>query len=627
MSKRDCCSGFFLLVFFQLCQWSPCAAIGELVSIGGPVSPGEGGLQCPTWTLPTNQSTECECADTIDAIVFCDPATKQAYMHLAYCMGYYEEQDMTVFGSCVYNNYQVYSGSQMNSSSVLHDTHAYYPLPWNKSDLSKSCNYLNRQGLLCGKCIHGFAPPLLSYDLKCMNCSDVSRVKNWLILCARVMVPTTLLYVLALVFRLSLLSPKLGGFILFAQFVSSPPIVRQIVLLFGSEPDTSFWNKELAYAMISMYSWSNLDFFSLFFPPICDPHFSSTFLVFVVNFISVLYPMFLIVLTYLLVELQDRGYRVVEMLQRPFHKVFFSFRRNCNIRRSLIDVFASFLLVSYVRFLSVSLDIITAVRLDNIKNQRVGTFYWNYDASLEIFRKSALPVVIPSLLIILCVLFLPSLLLCGCSVRFFRLLCTRVCRRGSFFLALQAFMDAFQGCYKDGTKPGTCNCRFVAALNLFMRVGLYLSYSIVLGHHSFLFTISLSLVYTVFIAILRPYKSQYAAQNVIEPLFWMLFCLFQVSIFGILFLQTERRNWLSSINILIFIISITPLIYVTCLMLYWFFKTELVQRAKERLCLLVRKGPAEEITEFGADEARRSFNTYIIGLGNRNYGSNVIQNR
>lgn len=630
---RYWCSCVFLLVIFQLATLLLPVCPQELSAIGGASSPGEGGLQCPTWTLPVDNHSNpitCECADTVDAVVICDRATKTAYMHLTYCTGYIEESDMTVFGSCVYNNYLVYSRTgQENRSTFLRDTHAYYPLPRNKSDLSTSCSYLNRQGLLCGKCLDGFAPPLLSYDLKCMNCSDVSRVKNWATVCARVVVPITLLYAVALLFQVSLLSPKLSGFILFAQFISSPPLVRQVVLLVGSEPDTSLFSKELVYTIISMYSWSNLDFFSLFFPPICDPHFD-TFSVFLVNFISLFYPMLLIVLTYLFIKLRDRGYRFVEMLQWPCHKAFFSFRKTCNIRCSLVNVFASVLLISYVRFLAVSLDMLTAVQLSNIQNKKVGSFYWNYDASLELFGMSALPVVVPSFLVIACVLFLPAILLCGCSTRVFHLLCKRICQRRSFFLALQAFMDAFLGCYKDGTEPGTYNCRFVAALNLLMRVCFYLSYTIVLGHHYFLFTISLSLIYAVFIALLRPYKSQHAAQNVIEPLFLMLFCLLQVAIFGVVFFQTERRNWLGSMNAFILIISVTPLVYVTCLVLHWVSKIELVRKAKERAFSLVRKGSAaREVAEFSNDEEdEKSFNTYIIRQGNNNnYGSSRIQDR
>ncbi len=34
-------------------------------------------------------------------------------------------------------------------------------------------------------------------------------------------------------------------------------------------------------------------------------------------------------------------------------------------------------------------------------------------------------------------------------------------------------MDSFQGCYKDDTEPGTRDCRWFAALDLFFRVIIY----------------------------------------------------------------------------------------------------------------------------------------------------------
>lgn len=118
--SRNCCSTFLLLVLFQL-SWSSLSGGQELET-----PPSEGGLQCPTWTLPTNHSMRCECAKTVDALVICDPATRTPYMHLTYCMGYIEESDETVFGACIYNNYLVYNRQNKmdNFSTFLQDTHA-----------------------------------------------------------------------------------------------------------------------------------------------------------------------------------------------------------------------------------------------------------------------------------------------------------------------------------------------------------------------------------------------------------------------------------------------------------------------------------------------------------------------
>lgn len=590
----------------------------------------EDGLECPTWTLKkfktmdcnsnhsgSTETPPCTCAESVEAIVICDPVSRRAYLHLGYCMSYDEDSNMTVFGACIYNSFQVYStiNYKTNATSLLQQTHAYYPLPMNKSELSRSCEYLNRKGKLCGKCKEGFSPPLLSYNFRCINCSGVDRVRTWMIICARIIGPITVLYVLALVFRCSALSPKLNGFILFAQYISSPPLIRQAVLLMDGEPDTAIIGRKIVYTIFSMYSWCNLDFFSLFFPPLCDPNFN-TFAVFTLNFVLILYPMLLVLLTYLLLKLYDRGNQLVRLLCRPcIRAFFFSFRKNWNIRYSLIDVFASVILLSYVRFIGVSLDMLTVLSLRDIHGHRVGTFYWQYDASLEVFRSSALLVVVPSILIVLTVFFFPTLLLCCCSLRHLKIVSRKICCNSSYYLALHTFMDAFQGHYTDGTEPGTYNCRFVAPLYLFLRVCLYLAYTLIIAKHYHIFTIILGMLYAVLIAIIRPYKKEHALQNVMDPVFFMLFCFLKLGIVGVILFQTEHRDWLSPVYICVLIISILPLVYLAVLALHWFANTKPMQQALGKVAVLFKRKVEEETTPLDENKA---FNVWIM---RNKYGS------
>lgn len=537
-------------------------------------------------------------------------------MHLGYCMSYNMNTNETVWGACFYNNYKLYQyltpDGTRNLSSILEATHAYYPLPWNKSELDTSCDFMNRKGVLCGKCKDGFAPPLLSFDLRCMNCSHVNnRVRNWVVLCMRVIGPITVLYVLALVFRLSALSPKLNGFIMFGQYVSSPPLIRQVLLLLDSEPSTKWFGRNAVYGLFSLYSWCNLDFFSLFLSPICDPYFSDMFSVFAFNYVSIFYPLLLVFLTYLFIKLHDSGNRLVYLLCQPCHRVFVSLRKCCNVRHSLIDVFASLILLSYVRFLSVSLDILTPATLRNIHNRRVGTFYWYYDASLELYGRDALPLVIPSFCIIFTVILLPSLLLCCCSVKHPNVLVKRICCKRSHYIAFHTFMDAFHGCYKDGTEPGTHNCRFVASINLFLRCCFYLLYAIVLNHHYHFLIASLALVYAVFLAIIRPYKKEYALQNVIDPLFLMLYCLMEIVIMEEIFLQSEHRSWLSATYTCILIVAAFPLIYLLAVILHGFANTRVALKLRKKMAALCTKNcPAAD----NVDD-NENFNVWITRKG------------
>ena len=49
----------------------------------------------------------------------------------------------------------------------------YFPLPCDVTELNNfTCAGLNREGQLCGQCIEGHAPPVYSYDLKCVECKD-----------------------------------------------------------------------------------------------------------------------------------------------------------------------------------------------------------------------------------------------------------------------------------------------------------------------------------------------------------------------------------------------------------------------------------------------------------------------
>ncbi len=57
------------------------------------------------------------------------------------------------------------------------------------------------------------------------------------------------------------------------------------------------------------------------------------------------------------------------------------------------------------------------------------------------------------------------------------------------------FMDSFQGCYKDGTEPGTRDCRWFASVFFLARFGMALTYAFTKGAMYFvIFSIMLVLI-------------------------------------------------------------------------------------------------------------------------------------
>ena len=91
----------------------------------------------------------------------------------------------------------------------------------------------------------------------------------------------------------------------------------------------------------------NLDFLRYSLPKFCiSPLISSTHVTLLVS-ISVLYPLLLILLTWIFVTLHDRNVTLIVCLWRPFHKFFVRIRRRWDRNSDLINVFATFLLLSY----------------------------------------------------------------------------------------------------------------------------------------------------------------------------------------------------------------------------------------------------------------------------------------
>ena len=199
------------------------------------------------------------------------------------------------------------------------------------------------------------------------------------------------------------------------------------------------------------------------YPPFCIHPKANIPDILALDYIVAVYPFLLIFITYLLVTAYDRRCRLLLYLWKPFKMCF---RKTWNIRASLIQIIATFILLSYVKLLGTSFEILSA----HIKpwhraysiNGSTSFVYVSYDAATPYFGIAHLPHVV----LALCFGFLatlPLLLLalypCGCFQR-----CLNCC--GGRCQPLHVFMDAFQGCYR--THPR--DMRYFSALYLLLRV-------------------------------------------------------------------------------------------------------------------------------------------------------------
>ena len=426
----------------------------------------------------------------------CDNCSNELYVLICYCMYFNEEEDSAIIvGQCFF--------------TCFHHPELYFRLPLNGTQLNEAqCGDLGREGQLCGSCKKGYSLPVYSYQfLSCVKCHDYSY-KNWVKYIAIAFGPLTVFFIIVIVCRISATSAKLNAFILINQLVAMPAQMRVIVAIMATNPPIPMEQVEqaLTHTVSSVYGIWNLDFFRTFYDPFCLHPDMSSLQVLALDYIVAAYPLALIVITYTLVELHDRNIRIVVLLWKPFRRCFSCFRKQWNIRTSLIDAFATFILLSCVKFLSVTFDLLAPTRLYNSYGDTLDQYRLYYDPTVELFDKQHLPYgliafVILSLLVSL--LLLLCLYPCTCFQR-----CLNCC--GLRVLALHIFMDSFQGCYRNSPR----DCRSFAAVYLMLRVALFIAYSVTLSVFFYPIAAALAILTAIVVAVVRPYKS--SAQNTLD---------------------------------------------------------------------------------------------------------------
>ena len=517
---------------------------------------------CPTWTIYDPQTNTCECGKGADGIVACNKVAGGFELSVlrGCCMTLNRDQTETVVGACPFNfRRKVYL------SSVVIPKH---PLQLN----TDVCELTNRTGQLCGQCVDGTSPPVYSYYPQCVNCTT----NNWAKYLTVSLLPTTVFFIGAVALRLRAAAPPMNGFILFCQLLTSPPILREIGeayivhhhyyahKYFGIAGDIYF----------SYFSIWNLNFFRMAYSPFCLHPTASTLQVLSLDYIIAAYPLVLIIITYTLVTLHYHNYRLVVYLWRPFLKCCIHFRRQWNIQNSLVDAFATFLLLSYVKFLSVSFDILVPTFMYNKWGRHTSTGLY-YDGSVEYFGREHLPYAVLAITVLLVFTVLPILLLCLYPCRWFQKFLNRCQLRSQ---ALHTFMDAFQGCYKDGTN-GTRDCRYFAAIYLIARVGVYLTLVCsFFANNSVL--VCLLIMLMLLLCGFHPYKVW--LYNQLDAFLLGSFVMMISSTWVLQVHSTDHKT--EPDRVLLTVLLLMPLVYSLCLVFYCIWRrSERVQSVTERI--------------------------------------------
>ena len=280
----------------------------------------------------------------------------------------------------------------------------------------------------------------------------------------------------------------------------------------------------LTLIFLTLFGIWNLDFFRYITPPFCVSTKLSGLQVASLEYIVGFYPLVLIIVTYYCVELHDKGYRVFVWLAKPFRTCTSCLRDSWNPKASLIHAFAAFLLLAYSKFLVVSYSLLTS----NVLNTVSGPLVVYYDSSIPYFSTEHLPFAILAITVLLFCVALPMLVLLLYPTKTFQK-CLGCC--SIRWHALHAFVDVFQGCYKNGT-AGTPDYRCFAGLYLLWRILFYIS-QVLSVNHMWLFKILVPSTAALLFLLMRPYKDN--RFNILDSLimsllsfseFWAMYVTF-----------------------------------------------------------------------------------------------------
>ena len=465
----------------------------------------------------------------------------------------------TVAGACVIN---------CVINKLKQSFKAYYQLPTNFTELNKvMCEYRwNRGGRLCGRCKDGYHPLVYSYDMRCVECKDVKY--NWLWFIVAAFVPLTIFFIFVVSYGISASSPQLEAFVAYAQTIANPANVR-IVLeanMIDYNPSTTLLCRFIA----ALYGIWNLDFFRTLLPPICLK--ISTLQALALDYLIAFYPFVLIVITYILIDLYDRRFRVLVWLWKPFNRCL---KGDFNAKPAFINAFITFLILSYVKLLSVSFDLLVYVNVYNSSGTNLGAYLF-YDASIKYFGREHLPYAILAIFVVIIFIVLPLMF---CLLHSLRCLNRCIGRWPSLHICF----DSLQGYYKDGT-DGTSDFRWFSSLYLIARVTLFLVYGLV--KHSFYPLASILLLFLVALVFtVQPFKPQYGVYNTIHALLFLNLAMWFMT--AVYTLNSTLTIFAFTLSV---IVAILPLFYVTGLVLKWIYSRKFchIKHFVSKLCCFMR---------------------------------------
>ena len=474
---------------------------------------------CPPWfTLDNSTSSlfpQCVCSNAVKYEVKCDQRKQRSFVRLGFCVFQDNTTNDTVVADCPY----VFPHHLIESHHIL--------LPNKPSELNHFiCGHLNRDigTPLCGRCINGTGPSIYSAGSQCVSCSAVNIVYYLLLQ----YLPTTILFVAIIVFRINITSAPMVHYVLFCNslvmYFKTSAISNS--LMFASTP---YISSAIRAVFVLNAIWS-FDPFFFVSPPLCvSVHMEEIYIPFL-DALATLYPFMLLLLTYVGIELHSRDFKPIVCLLRPIHRTSYFKSRDPNA--SVIQAFATLFFLSYAKLTILIYKPLQMSVVTNKEHQAVA--YVTYiDPTVTLFSQKHCYLIPLSLFILVFLILPPLLLLIVTPTRVFEIISRHIKPRWN--ISIKTFVDIFHGCYKDGTS-GTRDYRAVSGYLLAVFAffpALQTTLHVLLGFNTIYLAVAPLMCFiavTAAFALLKPYKHTVANSSavIISTIFALVIALYVV---------------------------------------------------------------------------------------------------
>ena len=294
---------------------------------------------CPTW-YHTNSAGQYECGVHLKNQVICKPKKKVATITwMCMSLSHDNKSKVTVVGKCIYSQLGTFNNDYFIEQPVA------------VTELDNfTCSWLKRTGLLCSHCrnqSHGVA--VLSYRYGCVEC--LGGIYGWLLYLTLVLVPVTSFFLIIIACNIRATAAHMNAFICIIQIVLCA--INGLISGVHSNFDK--------FVMTLLGIW-NLDFFQYIFPPFCINNSYSTLRVLSFGYVNAFYPLALLIITYICIELYDKNYRLFRAAWLPFRlclsfiQKYLFVKFQINVKFNVLNAFC------YFQHLSILQDIVHKFR-------------------------------------------------------------------------------------------------------------------------------------------------------------------------------------------------------------------------------------------------------------------------